>query len=483
MMQKRYIATVEITDSHVKVVQAKIRRGARLLTFCDAQRIQLFTDEEVSKLLSTTTASVNISAANIIGVIPRRFAILKHMTLPSHSDQEIRKMIDLQISSHVPYSREDIVFDYAILEKVSSGYTNVLIIIVHKDVINRYLKIFNSAGINPSKLTLSSIGLLNWFTYQENKWKGKEKGPVALAYIDEANSEICFFDNGKLIFSRNIAFGARDLSVENLPNFIKPLHLTMETYRQEAMGPEISRIFIVSALPEAALLQERLKENFSLQVEVLNPMDNLPCPKRLNLPGVSDRPGLSLAIGLGLVLSSEEVRINLMPPELKVAKSTKLRNRQKIKIALATAATVILGGLAYGVDIYRDSAYLAKLEKESARLRPQVEGIEEQTRLMNFGKKQMAGRILVADLFYELYDLTPADITFQSLSLDDKGWMVVHGYSRAGASVNDFQNKLVNSPLFKEVSLQYATKLKIFAQEFTDFKITCQIARDEKGVK
>ena len=89
----------------------------------------------------------------------------------------------------------------------------------------------------------------------------------------------------------------------------------------------------------------------------------------------------------------------------------------------------------------------------------------------------------MTDVIHELYKLTPKEISFSSLQLDEKGVLTIQGYAEASASVNSFQEKLVKSPLFTDVSLQYATKRKIFNMDVTDFKIMAQLKEEKKEEK
>ena len=46
------ITAVEITDSHVKLIEAKVSREGKLISSCDIKRLSAFSDEEVIKILS-----------------------------------------------------------------------------------------------------------------------------------------------------------------------------------------------------------------------------------------------------------------------------------------------------------------------------------------------------------------------------------------------------------------------------------------------
>ena len=89
--------------------------------------------------------------------------------------------------------------------------------------------------------------------------------------------------------------------------------------------------------------------------------------------------------------------------------------------------------------------------------------------------QELKRRIIIVDLIHELNKLTPNDISFRSLLLDDNGSFTIQGYAQTSTGVNDFQSRLVRSAIFNEVNLQFATKRKIFNMEVTDFKIISKL--------
>ena len=475
-MKKDIKIALEITDSHVKCLQAKVSRGGLVVSGCDIKEIHESSDAHLSKLVGEIIFLKNISEENLFVVIPRRFAILKHLTLPSHDEEELKRMVSLQIVDKIPYSRDDIVLDYVVLNKDSSGHAKVLAIIVHKEVAQRYLKILAGAGLTPHKLVLSSLEILDWFLYQQSQLGSAHREPTAIINIDVMHSEVCLCYQENLLFSRNINYGARDLKPESISGFIQQMDLTIDAYRKQRMGPDITKIFIISTMLEASQLKIRFQEEYKLTVDILTPLDNLPCQKDFKLAPLWNQNGVSLTAGLGLLFSNPKKTINLLPQEIHHTTRTRLRKREWVKLGLGIFLSMILGMSIFMVDIYRDSMYLKQIQKKSDQIKSNVEQAERKIQAMRFIKEQFNDRILVADIVSELYNLMPLEISLRSFSLDSNGLIVIQGFGQTGASVNAFQSQLVSSPFLKDVTLQYATQRKRLNQDVTDFKITCQLS-------
>ncbi|HOW35220.1 MAG TPA: pilus assembly protein PilM [Candidatus Omnitrophota bacterium] len=498
-MGKNLLTSVEITDTHIKLVQAMVSHGGAVLTYCDVREIVQYSDAEVSRTIAVMAANGKVRASNLIGIIPRRFAILRHLTLPSHADEEIRKMINLQIIKQVPYPREDVILDHAVLAKESTGYSKVLVFAIHKEVVGRYLKIFNDAGLPIQRLTLSSVGLMRWFVFQQSRLRQKDTSPAVVINVDTLNTEICFCHNRKLLFSRSINFGARDLNEAGIANLIEEINLTVATYVKENIGENISRGLLVSSLSQIAILRERMEaENkalasgaesgdnteaergrrlYAVNPETLNPLTNIPQKKSFKKPIALEQAGVSLAVGLGLVLEKPEGLVNLIPSEVSSTRENRKRRQEWSRLIILLVGVVLLFMGTIAVKIYKNSMYLQQLQGKISEAEPAVREVKEKVRRLNFIKERFNPVATGIDIIYELYNLAPAEISFSMVHLGEDGTLDLQGTSETGSGVNALQRRLVNSSLFGNVTLQYATKRKIFKGELTDFKITCHLVK------
>jgi len=476
-MKHKTVTSIEITDSYIKIVHATTGTRNPSVIACDVKEITEKSDTEISKALLQMISGIKIKTENCVAVIPRRFAILRHINLPSHSQVEIEKMLNLQVGRQVPYPKEDIVIDYIVLHKEPTGYSKVLVIAVHKDVINRYLKIFGDAGLLLHKLTLSSDGLFHWFLHYGIKARLKPTDPMVLINIDFCSTEICFFYQEKLLFTRSIHFGSKDLSKDNIAAFTEQIDLTIRTYINEKIGPNISGILLVSSIAEVSLLKEKLMTDYMAKVEVADPMENVRQKRNLALPAALSEDGVSLAVSLGLVLMKSGKTINLLPEEVTDTRRIKLKRLQWVQFLTLFIITFLLAVGVWGIHIYKGSRYLKELQFQIDKTKSAVKKIKEKQRRFNFIKKRLGSGISAVDIIYELYNLTPQDISYSLLYIKEDNSLSLKGVAQESSSVNALQSGLVKSPLFEDVTLQYVTKRRVFKGELTDFKIDCRVLR------
>ncbi len=472
---------IEITDTHIKFLQVSFSGAKLLVNNCKVVEIQRYSEAEIGRVIADSFASVKISSQNIITVIPRRFIIQRHIMLPSHDDQEIKKMVGLQISKQVPYPKDDIVVDYVVLVKDPLGYSKVLVVAVHKEVVGRYLKIFKEAGRNLNILTLSSEGLLNWLAYLEKKNKQKFSQTVAIINVDLLHSEVCFFNDQKLLFSRSVNFGARDLDHERIQAFMEQIHLTMDSFANEKITGEISQILLFSSLAQISILKSRLEADYRCPVDVVNPLKEIQPRKDLTLPVAMAQQGLSIAVAVGFGIASGKKFFNLLPQEVSVSRKLQQTRREWVKIAILAGSLVVLAGFTFFAQVHKRAQYLARLDELIGISEKKVAEVKLNSERLEALREKLAPKIPVVEIVTELYHLIPASISFRSISLDEKKALTLQGIAENNADINTMQKSLVDSPLFDNVNLQYATKRKMFrGTEVTDFKITCQISASSK---
>jgi len=479
-MKKDLKTVIEITDTNVKIIQTKKDKSHRVISYWASKSLQNFTDQEVIETLIGMLRAINIQDQQLIALIPRRFVILKQLRLPSQDENEIQKMVGLHLVNQIPYNIEDVTYDYSILNKEKSGYTQVLVIVVHNEVCGRYLNIFNSIGVEVTQLTLSSLGILNWLNFQEIRTKTEIKKPVAVLNIDESHSEICFCHQRKLLFSRHINYGAKDMDEDNRRGLLEQIELSVNAYQKDEMGPNISKMFIVSNAIETSELKASLEKELECSVQILSFEQNVPSLKKINISTFKDQTGLSLTVGIGILFFEDKKVINLTPKEVSETKQTNLRKRQWITVSALFLLTCVLGSAVPGLNIYQKNLRLKSINESIDDYKSKVKKARLRIQFVKFFNEEFKERIFIPDVINEFYHVIPAEIYVRSLHFDEKGLFTIQGFAIVRTNVNELQESMVNSPLFKKVKLKFATKRKVFNQEVTDFKLTTELIEIQK---
>jgi len=480
-MKKNVYLTISIEDAFIKVLQVKMQRGFLSVVSCDVEFIApgSLEDQQIAALQKIVSEGDIVKEGAII-IVPRKQVVLKQLTLPSQTETEIKRMIDLQLASQIPYAKEDAIFDFSIIHKDSSGYTKVLVASVHKDVVEKYSRMVHAAGLSIQKVALSSFGIMNWFANQKKiRYQGSGKALV-LIDIDFHVSEICFFEEDRLVYSRNINFGSQDLKKKEMGLFMDQLGLTFGVYKKESLGPDIGQMIVLSGIKEAEFLKEQLIKFYNLPVDVFDSQEAIVCEKGLDISRLKTKEGSSIIANIGSVFFEGYRHVDFTPKETLAVKKRRIKKREIFKFVLAFVVAGLCCGAALNIRNYQKRAYLRDLKNKLEQTAAEVKKAEMKMQLVDFVRDKVQGHILIAEVIHELYQLTPEDIAFRSLNISRQDMIAIQGFSDSSSSVDKFQGQLVKSKMFNNVNLQYATNRKRYRKEYVDFKIVCRLASDKE---
>ncbi|MDD2654470.1 MAG: pilus assembly protein PilM, partial [Candidatus Omnitrophica bacterium] len=362
-MEKTLISVLEITQTHVKLVHAKSGHSGRSVVFVGVKEIKDSSNEIISKAVRELISDSKIKPTNLICVIARGSTIVRNLRLPSQDPAEIEDMLDFQIKQQIPYPKEDIISDYVITARYKDGYAEVLLVTAHKDVVDKYTHILNAVEVSPSVLSLSSVGIAKWYSFYRASSGKLRSEAVLLVNIDSVVTDLCFCSEGNPVFSRSLSFGINELNAEKIEGFLEQMHLTLTTYRKEKINPEVSRIVLLTQSSKATFLSQKLNLEFSLPVEIINPLANTPINKNAHV-GFAAIGDVSLTAIFGLALGLKEDEMNLLPDSERKKQNLKhFKKELFFSGSLFILTVLVIVGAAY-LNIYKKEQYLKYLDSK-----------------------------------------------------------------------------------------------------------------------
>ncbi len=476
-MKDKYRSTFEITDGQVKILQARIQRGLPVVFRSFVKDITETTPEELPAIVKEG-AGTHSKGGRLILVIPRRFVTVKLMSLPSDSPAEIQRMLDLQIHQQIPFAREDIVYCHAIVGQDAQGYSKILVQIVQKEIVERYLNVLSSAHLSCQNVVLTSIGILSWYRANILARVQHKNDAVIILDIDRSCSELCIVQGDRLLFSRYLPFGHQDILKGGGGDYLQQIQMTVETYARERMGSALSRFYILSDRPVVSL-QRQLETSGIPGVEVISPRGISMRQKKDRQPQFTDQEDLSFTASLGCLGLPVFEGMNLIPAEIIQSKSSKVKRKELFKFWAVLTSACILLWVAFNLDNYQKGRQLAAMKAEIKAIQPDVRKAEETIQSIEFLKDKIQDRTILVEIIKRLFLQVPEPISLRSLQLDHQGTIILLGFGESRSSVNQFHNNLVDSAIFQKVALEYATERKRFKEEYVEFKIVCQLSHKE----
>jgi len=463
---------IEITDARLLVLQSQSSAKRSPLSFVEMKDITGLSEGAVAATLAEITRKRSFSRqSDVVVVIPRQFAILRALLLPSKDPVELRSMAALQVVGHSHYSPEEIVVDILPVLQTPDGFTRVISILVPKERAEFNRRVLKLSRLEPSRMTLSSIGILRRFRSIFSL-----SGQTALVInIDQQISEICLCDESRVFFLRVMVWGAEEFLAGKFDECINQLEATLAGYRKEMAGKDVSGIFILSSLPSDGGLCGYIFERIGIPAEYKNVTKDLTIRNGSGWPVLVTKSGYSVTSGLGEIFSSGAEGVDLMPAEMRDIQH-QLQNRKKLIVSLFLFFAVLaVLGAAFGMKFFEQYAVLKQYESEIRKLKPSVIKFESMSREMQELKADLSDRVLFSNIMGELYRLLPQDISLLGISITGGKTFSLQGYARDSGSVSLLQKEMADSGVFANVTLDYVNKRATAQEEFNYFKITCQI--------
>ncbi len=254
---------VEISDSNANGIYVKVLNGEVLVQKAFSTDITGRSEDEAGKLLGGFIGGLRIKSKQCYMVVPSQLFISKNVDVPSSDREEISKIIDLQAGRYTPYSREEIVIDYLCMETPGKHYTNVLLIIANRKVVDRCYRIAQVAGLDIEKFLVSSEGI----TAVARGMEGvkAESGSVCAICMGGDSTELSISDRHQLVFIRNIPIGVKRFQADSevaKGEFMKELSASIKTYQDQGVGRPVSTCLLYGFAGQVPSLEDALK-NFS----------------------------------------------------------------------------------------------------------------------------------------------------------------------------------------------------------------------------
>jgi type IV pilus assembly protein PilM len=274
-----------------------------------------------------------VKTKNVATSVSGHSVIVKRVTLPMMSEEELFDRVQSEASQHIPFDIADVSLDYQLLESVDSQM-DVLLVAVKKDKILNHTNVLAQAGKNPTIVDIDAFALQNCFEVNYDPDPGQT---VALLNVGASVMNINIVRGGIPLFTRDVSVGGNqytdalqkelDLSFEDAEKLkrgeaiagvadehkvqilrsvsdilILEIQKTFDFFRATASGENIQRIYIGGGTARVPGLVELLREEFAMPVEELYPFRKIVInPARHNEDQIRElAPRLAIAVGLAL---------------------------------------------------------------------------------------------------------------------------------------------------------------------------------------
>jgi len=191
-------------SSALKIVCASKLKQSYLINDFVSQKVE----DNLTELLSKVWQNRKFPVVNIVLSLDGASTLVRVVDFPRMDKKVIMSSLGYELSRYIPFSQDEVYFDFSILD-IPSGPENIkmLIAAVKKSFVDDKLAVLEGAGIIPNKITLSPISLVNAFL----KFLPPEEVPVGILDMGFSYSMITIVYKNNIYLAREVKKGAKDI--------------------------------------------------------------------------------------------------------------------------------------------------------------------------------------------------------------------------------------------------------------------------------
>jgi len=335
---------LDIGASSVKAVQLKRGRGVHELVRLGIAPLHPETIVDGVIMDSGTVISAiqqifsenQIKTKDVVVAVSGHSVIVKKIRVARMKPEELEEAIPFEAEQYVPYAIEDVNLDFQVLENAdpNANELDVLLVAVKKDIVNDYLSIISTAGLNAVVVDVDAFALENAF---ELAYEPDREQVIGLVNLGAAVMNINILQGGFSEFTRDSPVGGNRYT-ESIQKMLGLSYDQAETlklgtevegrtlrdaqpaidmvnaevageirrsfdfFRSSSHSDTIHRVVLSGGSARLPGLVEYFSENLEIPFEVANPLRTLKAdPKKID-PAYLETIAPQLAVSVGLAL-------------------------------------------------------------------------------------------------------------------------------------------------------------------------------------
>jgi type IV pilus assembly protein PilM len=293
----------------------------------------------VSDAINRIFAQQGIKNERIATSISGHSAIVKKISLPVQSDEDLAESIRWEAEQYIPFDIADVNMDYEVLgETAETGNLDILLVAAKKDKITDYTSVIKMAGKTPVLIDVDAFALQNAY---EINYEPTSRETVALLDIGAGTMTFDIISGRDFLFTRDVAVGGRQYtdfiqkefnldygpaqvvkhggSIDN----VKPedvsrvinsvteiicleIQKTYDFFKSTAAVNNIDRMIVSGGAAHTPGLIEALSLKFDIPAEKFNSFKKISFDPKRFPPSTIENLAPDLAIAIGLALRSTE---------------------------------------------------------------------------------------------------------------------------------------------------------------------------------
>jgi type IV pilus assembly protein PilM len=165
--------------------------------------------DSVGNIITTLISNLKIKSKKVAISISGYSVIVKKINLAVMTEEELAGHIQAEAEQYIPFDIDDVYLDFQDLKTNTeeSDRTDIMLVAAKKDVVNTYLKMLESVGLQAVVVDVDAFALENSYENVEGLSEN-----VALIDIGASKMSINIIANGASILARDVVMGSRQIT-------------------------------------------------------------------------------------------------------------------------------------------------------------------------------------------------------------------------------------------------------------------------------
>ena len=290
--------------------------------------------ESVAEAIGRLFSRSRIRARKVATSVSGHSVIVKKLTLPAMSREELVEAIQWEARQVIPFDLSEVHLDHQVLAGAPGREdTQVLLVAARKERVASRLETIAGAGLSPVIVDVDGFALHN--AYEANYGRGSSV-TTALLHIGAGVTNLVVTRGGIPLFTRDLSAGGNQLTgllqqqlridfeeaermkkesaleaLEAGPSgallqsatetLLLETRKSLDLFEAAAEGESIQRVYVSGGCSELAGLMERLQSGLDLPLEPLDPFKSIAVGRGVDKESLyRQAPSLAVAVGLAL---------------------------------------------------------------------------------------------------------------------------------------------------------------------------------------
>lgn len=472
------VTVISLDGQWLKLLQTEGVAKSKKIGKIIAYSVQGMSAEEVQKTVKELCEKQKIIPRDVLIVNSTHLCTIRLFSLPSTDPKEIREIVELQAEKHTPYAKEEILSDFSVLETQRNGYSRILLVIAHQDVINRSVRMVEASGWTIERVGCELEGLISWFQKVNPRGVGSRASQdmTLLVDVDGNTTTLAVMCRGRPIFQRSLATGAEQLVEDPLhagDRLVGELQRSIDALDIESGSGRVQEIMMSGPVEHLEEFKVQIERGLDLPVQLVSSWKGCEFTEDAQ-ESIKKLPVVSFAALAGLLFNQGEV--NLTPQATKFRQAFEARARALVLIGCQVMATLILVAVLLIGKAQKEERYYTMLQDLYQKVAPDAIQVEEALWQIELVEDRLRQRGKLVRAVETLARLSLSEIQWNALSFREDEAIVLDGTSDQLPKVYEFAAALNDSAIFVDVNPRRVNKRSSGDKDVTDFQMYCPIA-------